>query len=245
MPLDMVKDGHLGGYVHGGDPATWCPNLWRWLVERFDVRSVLDIGCGEGYATRFFRELGCDVLGVDGCEQAIRDSVIPECVTRHDFCDGPFRAGRSFNLVWSCEFLEHVDQQYLPNILGTLACATKAIAVTHALPGQPGHHHVNCQRSSYWIRHVEPLKFTCDVGLTREARTTTLLDHPKINHYARGGLLFVRDAQTLRRGGQQPSAWETWKKDLQINLGFRLSSAYRRQRSTYRRTKRDAQRQAA
>src|SRR5688572_33082149 len=61
--LEMIKDGHLGGYIRGGDPGTWCPHLWSWVVEQFGIKSVLDVGCGEGHSTRFFRDLGCDVLG--------------------------------------------------------------------------------------------------------------------------------------------------------------------------------------
>src|SRR5262249_8244967 len=45
MPkLEMIKDGHLGGYIRGGDPGTWCPNLWKWAVQHFDVHVVLDVG---------------------------------------------------------------------------------------------------------------------------------------------------------------------------------------------------------
>lgn len=40
-------DRHLGGNVHGGDAMTFYPDLWQWMVERFAVRSVMDIGCGK------------------------------------------------------------------------------------------------------------------------------------------------------------------------------------------------------
>ena len=57
-PAMNVSEGHLGGYisarhprseelgVQNGDPATYTPDLWRWLVEELGVASVLDIGCG-------------------------------------------------------------------------------------------------------------------------------------------------------------------------------------------------------
>jgi SAM-dependent methyltransferase len=236
MALDMVKDGHLGGYVRGGDPGTWCPNLWQWLVATFEIRSVLDVGCGEGQSTRFFRDLGCEVIGVDGCRQAIADSVIPECSVLHDFCEGPFIPSRPVDLVWSCEFVEHVEERFLDNLLRTFASARKAVAMTHAFPGQRGHHHVNCQKSAYWIRHLERSGLVCHVASAQRARTVSLADHPRINHFARSGLLFLREDE-VRQPGQDRSL-TTWWKAARIHWGFRWSSAYRRQLRTYRAEKR-------
>lgn len=252
--LKMVKDGHLGGYVHGGDPGTWCPHLWTWVVRRFQVRSVLDVGCGEGHATRFFGNLGCAVTGVEGCSQAIRDSVIPGCVVQHDFCHGPYLPPTPPDLIWSCEFLEHVEEKYLGNILQTFAEARKLIFVTHAFPGQDdGHHHVNCRPSSYWIRRIEGLGLRCDAGLSREARTVTLRDYAGVNHFARSGLVFVRDA--IDRDRQEAAAsssgqtWQRWRglmraqwNAVSVNFGFAMSPALRAHRRQRRALKRAVRR---
>ncbi len=58
MSVEMVRDGRLGGYFNGGDRVAWCPTLWRRFVEKHQIRSVLDVGCGEGQSTQFFRDLG-------------------------------------------------------------------------------------------------------------------------------------------------------------------------------------------
>jgi SAM-dependent methyltransferase len=239
--LAMVRDGHLGGYIHGGDPGTWCPQLWSWVVREFGVQSVLDVGCGEGHSTKFFHALGCEALGVDGCQQAIEDSVIPGCVVRHDFCQGPFLTDRCYDLIWSCEFLEHVKREFVPNVLKTFASSAKVILITHAFPGQEdGHHHVNCRPSSYWIRQIEALGFHCHVARTRQARTITLADYPGINHFARSGLVFVRRDNTppedFRVGAS--SFLPAKMKSLRINGGFRWSGAYRLQRRKRRAQKR-------
>lgn len=188
----MVNQGHLGGYIAGGDPSTWCPLLWEWAVRTENVRSVLDVGCGEGHSTRCFRSMGCTVLGLDGFDQAIRDSVIPEAVKLHDFTVDTYTDGR-FDLVWSCEFLEHIEEQFLPRVLRTFQLAGKSLLVTHAFPGQPGHHHVNCRSTAYWIEVLGRVGFTCDVGRTVAARRVTLADLTEYpNHYARSGLFFRR-----------------------------------------------------
>lgn len=243
--LAMYRDGHLGGYVQGGDPGTWCPALWTWAVKALRVRSVIDVGCGEGHSTRFFSELGCDVLGVEGCPRAIRDSVIPDRIAAHDYSSGPFVAATPPDLVWSCEFLEHVEEKYLEHILATFAQARVAVLITHAFPGQEdGHHHVNCRPASYWIRHVERLGFACDVALSRQARAITLSDYHGFNHFARSGLVF------LRSGDHSPTATGPWAgvaaaararwKAAAITGGFRLSSAYRHKQRERRARKRAA-----
>ena len=231
--LTMVKSGHLGGYIQGGDPATYCPHLWSWIVEEFDIKSALDVGCGEGHSTRFFAARGCAAQGIDGCEQAIRESVSPNLVKQHDLCKGPYCPSRPVDLVWSCELLEHVEERYLPHVLQTLSAARRMIVVTHAFPLQKGHHHVNCRFSHYWIRRIESLGFTCDVAATLQARTITLQDFADVNHFARSGLVFMRTRDQRENSGPLSPFWSAWTKALRIN---QLSKVRRLARSI-RRTK--------
>jgi len=199
-PLTNVDEGHLGGYVRAipaprrgtvatahGDPLTWYPLLWQWLIEDLGVRSMLDVGCGEGHAARFFRDAGCEVLGVDGSLQARGESVIPGCHAVHDFVDGPFIPQRSFDLVWSCELVEHVEERFSHNVLAAFAASRRYLLMTFAPSGQPGWHHVNCQEESYWVDKVGRLGF----GLDRE-RTDRARELAGGGHFGARGLVFVR-----------------------------------------------------
>jgi SAM-dependent methyltransferase len=193
-------EGHLGGYIKAsplpalsglridhGDPATYSPTLWCWAYETLGVRSVLDVGCGEGHCAGFFRNLGCRVLGVDGSVQARQDSVISEFHVVHDFVNGPYATEKEFDLVWACEFVEHVEEQYIGNFLTTFRSSRKFIMLTYAPPGQRGWHHVNCQMESYWIDKLSRIAFTFDPDLTAESRSVA-----EPGHYRRKGLIFVR-----------------------------------------------------
>lgn len=199
-PDTNVDEGHLGGYIRGrqssvptvydfenGDPATWDPDLWSWAYETLGVRSMLDVGCGEGHAARYFRDLGCRVLGVDGSLQAKRDSVISDQHVIHDFTQAAYLPDDIFDLVWSCEFVEHVEECYLDNFLETFAYSQHFLMMTFASPGQPGFHHVNCQPMDYWIEKMEPIGFFFDEELTETTRAIA-----SQGHYHERGLFFMR-----------------------------------------------------
>ena len=119
--------------------------------------------------------------------QARRDSVIPEAHVVHDFVAGPFVPGQRFDLVWSCEFVEHVEERFTHNFLASFASSRRYVLMTYAQPGQPGWHHVNCQNEAYWIEKLDRLGFRLDRTLTGLARQ--LAEH---GHFMRRGLVLVR-----------------------------------------------------
>lgn len=172
-PGEFVTAGHLGGYVAGGDPETTYPALFARLLR--DVAPVdpdtgeqgrprvLDVGCGDGATVRRMSARGADVIGVDGVPQ---DD--PFIIT-HDYTTGPSPIVGDFDLVWSCEFVEHVDARYVENFLPDLARG-RFLAMTHALPGQPGWHHVNCQPPTYWINLLAEHRMVVDYAKTMEYR---------------------------------------------------------------------------
>jgi hypothetical protein len=130
---------------------------------------VLDVGRGEGHSARFFRDLRCEVVAVHGSRQTRRYSRIPEAHAVHDFHNGPFVLGRDFDLVWSCEFVAHVEQAYSGHLVETFRASRKYILMTCAAPGQNGWHHVNCQPAPYWAVKLREWGFLHDEELTRRS----------------------------------------------------------------------------
>ena len=120
----------LGGNMRHGDLHTWCPRIWAYLIERFAVRSVLDVGCGEGHALNWFHRQKLFAHGIDGLRDNVFRAVIP--VALHDLLAGPFVM--PVDLVWSCEVAEHIDPTKIDLYLDTLSNG-RVVAITHAVPG--------------------------------------------------------------------------------------------------------------
>lgn len=188
--MKQHEEGHLGGYViadenyPNGDPATYYPELWAWLITKLDIHSIADVGCGQGHSTKWFLEHGIDAIGIDGCN----GSIIPENkFFLHDYTRGKLKLNRFFDLAWCCEFVEHIKEQYIFNFLNTFKYCN-FIAMTHAFPGQGGFHHVNEQNSDYWIKLLEPY-FKLDKKLTEESKSK-VDGTQKYCHWYRSGLIF-------------------------------------------------------
>ena len=101
---------HLGGFTDM-DKSGISPRAWKWMVQRLNIQSVLDVGCGRGLSTSWFLFHGLDVLCVEGSHDAREKTVLPDPdkqMVEHDFSRGPWWPGRTFDAVWCVEFLEHV-----------------------------------------------------------------------------------------------------------------------------------------
>jgi hypothetical protein len=181
-------DSALGGNIVGGDPQTYHPELWTYLVSRFGIGSLLDVGCGEGHCVQYFAASGIRAVGFDGLRRNVECAVVP--IVLHDLRDAPFHL--PVDLVHCCEVVEHIAERYLPNLLPTLANG-RVIAMTHAVPGQTGYHHVNCQPTSYWIDKIEAMGYAF---LPREtlAAKARILQAGHWTYFVRSGLLFERRA---------------------------------------------------
>ncbi len=188
-----IIDGTLGGAGQGevGDPATYLPVVWQAILDRWQPRTVIDVGCGFGYSTRWFENAGCVVLGLEGSRHIVKDAVTP-AVLNHNFTEGKVRGDRTeWDFCWCSEFLEHVDDRYLPNVFDTLTRCRYVLAAS-ALPGFRGHHHVNEQPPEYWIERFAAHGFRCDEEETDRLRKIAAESNPE-SYMRNNGLFFVRE----------------------------------------------------
>ena len=201
---ESINEGHLGGWSIGGDGGTYYPFMWKYIVDSYNIKSVLDIGCGRGYSTRFFKSLGCDVKGIDGSIKAKELSLTSDDFILHDYTKGTISIFdktdqlQIFDLGWSCEFVEHVESNYIPNFMFNFK-QCKYVAMTFAEIGQTGHHHVNENTAQYWIDTFKLYNFTFLENETNVLRVYAESDKKEreknkvpffISHFVTRGLFF-------------------------------------------------------
>ncbi len=188
------KRKHLGGATlptattPNGDAASWCPPVWDYFLDMEGVKTVLDVGCGAGFAARYFEGQGCNVLGIEADKSAIA-CYQGKSLLEHDFSDGSPRIEEDYDLAWCCEVVEHVEAEHEQNVLDVL-CRAKTIALTHATPGQEGTHHVNCQDPGYWVERIEARGYKIDERTTNQLRSLVNHGGAEGYHFARSGLVF-------------------------------------------------------
>lgn len=171
MSYVIEPEQHLGGSLNTtnpwGDPGTWGPEIWNKIIKDYNIKSVLDIGCGKGYSTKYFADKGLISVGIEGGVNTVYNSIYNNII-RHDYTKGTTNVGE-YDLIWCCEFVEHVEEKYLNNFLTDFKKG-KYIAITYADKDQPGHHHVNCQNSEYWIKLIEKEGYNYKDDYSKELR---------------------------------------------------------------------------
>lgn len=186
----MSLPNHLGG--HKNKTHLDRANL-EYMVNKYNVKTMLDIGCGPAGMVNLARELGIDAQGIDGDFEVERPDVP---VTIHDYEKGPGPLGNlTVDFAWSCEFVEHVYEEFVPNFMEDFRRAQYVI-MTYAPPGKSGHHHVNCNTEEYWINVFDLYGFDYNTEETQYIRSNSSMGSIKTNKKTgeqRERHTFVRD----------------------------------------------------
>jgi len=114
------------------------------------VKTVLDVGCGAGAWLSVWKELGADVLGLDGAYVRLEQILIErEEFLAVDLQKG-FALNRQFDLVQSLEVAEHLPASSAGNFVANLCKHAPLVLFSAATPGQGGENHINERHYEYW-----------------------------------------------------------------------------------------------
>ena len=136
----------------------------KMVSKKYKPKTVLDIGCGEGYWARAFSDLGADTCGVDG--DYVTDPVCPSFMA----CDisKPFSPFGTYDLVVNLEVAEHLPAARAAGFVADMCAHTNRVLFSAAIPYQTGTGHINCQWPSYWVDLFAAQGFGVDDSLRWE-----------------------------------------------------------------------------
>ena len=120
------------------------------LFELARPERVVDVGCGTGSWLSVAREMGVEVLGIDGDYVDRAQLEIPrESFRAHDLSQ-PLELAETFDLAICLEVGEHLPHEGSRRLVETLTGLAPVVAFSAAIPGQSGTGHINLQWQDFW-----------------------------------------------------------------------------------------------
>lgn len=132
---------------------------------------VIDIGCGDGWYTKYLNDNGIPTVGYDGNPHTLEicgmepfgvaDFSMPQWLGLYDF-------------VISLDVGDRIPREYEDIFLDNLAKHAKyGIIMSWAIPGQDGDGHVNCQSNRQIINKMAERGFALNPNRTNYLRNAT------------------------------------------------------------------------
>lgn len=174
---------HLGGHLNRTHIDS---GALEWALNNLNINSFLDVGCGPGGMVELAVSKKLKAVGIDGDYSLERFDDNNFII--HDYSVSPLSLDDTFDLIWSCEFVEHVDEKFVENFLETFNSG-QFLIMTFAPPGTPGHHHVNCRTEQYWIDTLESINFKYCHSRTQQIRAASTMTRNFVRDF---GLFFSK-----------------------------------------------------
>lgn len=174
---EYFENPNLSGYIDGYQYEiykAYFDNIAKFIVEKFQPESVLDIGCAKGYLVKSFLDLGINAYGVDISAYAINNS-LPEVRSRLKLCDIeqeklPFNDD-SFDVVIMTEVIEHLKKidfamEEIKRVLkqnGIVYLTTPTPKEAIMLPNHSDPTHINVHDADFWREFFKECGFDCEI----------------------------------------------------------------------------------
>ncbi len=159
--LDTPYDSLFYSYINKGAQRS-ARQIIHALIPLLDVKSVLDIGCGQGAWLNTWEESGVeDHFGVDGDYIELESLLIDPSKYRSFDLSQKLDLGRNFDLVQSLEVAEHIDPEAAEIFIENLTRHGNIVLFSAAPPGQGGDNHINERPYDYWRSLFSKAGYQC------------------------------------------------------------------------------------
>jgi len=152
------------------------PLLAAMIYCLYKPKSLLDIGCGDGWYCRFFKDCFVStVLGLEGtcgiASLGIYNEIVEVDLTKpiEDHCPEKF-----FDLVICLEVGEHIPRKHEETFIHNVTkFVSKSLVLSWGVPGHiNGHGHVNLKTNRYVVEKMEKRGL-----IINEEKTLTLREY--------------------------------------------------------------------
>ncbi len=121
------------------------------ILERYQPRTVVDVGCGTGLLLVHLREAGVQVEGLEYSEAACKVCRERELKVHRVNLETDVLPSLRADVVVSTEVAEHLPESCADRFVDALCGIAGTVVLTAATPGQGGTDHVNEQPHEYWV----------------------------------------------------------------------------------------------
>lgn len=149
------------------------------LHRELRPRRLIDIGCGCGVYSHFFRELGVEVVALD-CVVAPAEYAYEGPVELCDLTKSFTNTWGEFDLGLCLEVAEHIPAEFCDIFLENITQLSDTLVLSCAPPYQGGHHHVNEQPKRYWREKLSRRGFAYNRKRTGTLSETFKADKPEL-----------------------------------------------------------------
>ncbi len=154
-------------------------------------RSVVDIGCGEGWWASAFADRGATVAV--GYDSGTRPDPAPIDHRHLDLSSEFPAAADTYDLAICLEVAEHLPAPLADDLVASLCALAPVVLFSAAMPRQGGTGHVNCQPPAYWAERFATLGFDCHDVIRR-----TIWTHPTVEPWYKSNILIFADPEAVR-----------------------------------------------
>lgn len=120
-------------------------------IMKYKPRTVLDIGCGQGFLVKRLREMGIDAYGIDPAKYSGEQA--PKYCSRYFAQNIPYK-DKSFDVVIATDVMEHIPEEDIEQVYNEMKkVGKKVIAVICTKYSKKPRHrltHITLKPKEWW-----------------------------------------------------------------------------------------------